>query len=118
MKQFIFLYLFIFTSIPLFSNIYVDSYRLTQKKNVKSISIYKVIETNFNFIDKLPHVLDVFPEIKNLFFKKNKKSCKSDKDCEFPLVCCDIPEYLNGKECCNGGSVAIINSTRTNHFAY
>ena len=118
MKQFIFLYLFIFTSIPLFSNIYVDSYRLTQKKNVKSISIYKVIETNFNFMNKLPHVLDVFPEIKNLFFKKNKKSCKSDKDCEFPLVCCDFPEYLNGKECCNGGSVSFINSTRTNHFAY
>jgi hypothetical protein len=60
----------------------------------------------FNLLFILPHIIDLFPEIKLFMPKqtikggKNKK-CKTDFDCNFPAVCCNFPFSID-KECCTG----------------
>ena len=55
----------------------------------------------------LPHVLDVFPELRlpwpRWSYRNNRRiPCKKDSDCPFPATCCVHPFLPGGKQCCTG----------------
>lgn len=71
----------------------------TLVSNRKNLIIHKI---------ELPGLLEVFPELNNLWpiwVKKNnvKLKCKVDDDCLFPQACCHHPIIPGDKFCCNGG---------------
>ena len=56
----------------------------------------------------LPHLFEVFPELKLKWpiWSKNKSggmiNCEVDEDCQFPQACCDNPFFIGEKFCCTG----------------
>ena len=65
-------------------------------------------------VNKLPGILEVFPELRLPWPKwlKNKngerKSCKTDSDCPFPLACCYHPILPYEQYCCSGWNKRIM----------
>jgi hypothetical protein len=74
--------------------------------NKNKYNITEDIKTGINF--EFPGFFEIFPELNFNWIdwlkaiKEDKNECKTDKDCDFPKVCCPNPIVPSNKFCCNG----------------